>query len=158
MQTMPSWFSPFLGSGLRAGISCPFQVDYTGSIPASGLLPKNDDAKMRVQETDQCYLLQAICSATTRFSTSNRFPEAGMSASSRSMRKKWFRSFSILPGDQSARIQENHTLLRPQPQSFVSGSDSTLIIRSTSKNKGARVYSSLSPWTWTVRSALSDGG
>src|SRR2546423_13305774 len=72
--------------------------------------------------------------------------------------RKWFRSFSILPGDQSARIQENHTLWRPQPQSFASGSDPTLILLSTGKNKGGRVHSSLSPWTWTVPPALTGCG
>jgi hypothetical protein len=38
----------------------------------------------------------------------------------RIVRLKWFRSFSMVAEDQSARIQENHTISRPRPQSFSS--------------------------------------
>src|SRR5712692_3727732 len=36
-------------------------------------------------------------------------------------RVQWFGSFPMIPEDQPTRILENHTLWRPQPQSFSSG-------------------------------------
>src|SRR2546421_5063457 len=132
-------------------------------------LPSNSSC-LPINPRTQCFTPPTPIPTTTGFDSpldllsldqvfmSNRFPEGRMIASSRYMHKKCFRSFSILPGDQSARIQENHTLWRPQPQSFASGSDPTLILRSMGKNKGGRVHSSLSPWTWTVPPALTDCG
>jgi len=40
------------------------------------------------------------------------FPEVRMIALYANMRKKWFRSFSILPGDQPAVVQENQSISR----------------------------------------------
>ena len=66
-----------------------------------------------MQETDQRYLPDRFITRFTDYLRSfNQLP------------------FSILPGDQLARIQENQNISRPQPQSFASRSDPTLIIGS----------------------------
>jgi len=51
-----------------------------------------------------------------------------MITSSRNVRVHWFRSFSIVPGDQPARILENQSISRPQPQSFAPENDPSPII------------------------------
>ncbi|MFL5700651.1 MAG: hypothetical protein ACJ797_26545 [Ktedonobacteraceae bacterium] len=91
-------------------ISASFGRSATG-LQSSGLLPENYDSKMRMQETDQRYLPDRFITRFTDYLRSfNQLP------------------FSILPRDQLARIQENQNISRPQPQSFASRSDPTLII------------------------------
>jgi hypothetical protein len=64
------------------------------------------------------------------------------------------RSFPMIPEDQPARILENHTFWRLQPQSFSGEHDPTPMMWSPTKEQGGRVPSSLPP----CARALSLGG
>ena len=100
------------------------------SVLSLSMLRIGEDAQQENMLEPHLARLGVACAANESFSfcavRATRFPEARMIAFSRYARMKWFRSVSILPGDQPAVVLENQSISRSQPQSFASESDPSL--------------------------------